>query len=450
MKKTLSLILTLVILLTALPFAFAEETGENAEQRTADLFDLWDYGGESPSWVASLVPVAEGIMIAPAAVKEIPAEQLAVTDGKNTWAVAAVLPDENEWLTLVFYDPGSTPASLDIWSLLSWGDSVSSASCIVRFGDRLGSRINRGVLSAEEISLHGQRFLLLDLTDPAPEGSPVLTADGRLAGLVVSQWAEGINRVLVLPAEGIAESVSGVAGLLIGLPEWGEAPQGLNITLNKNTLRVEWADMAMPEKAEGENVWIVLVDTGNSYLTSYPAEGTEKSFGTILTPGRFYIVGPVVSAGRPGSVPQSYASVYVPKAGKVTEYGFKPVVTAIAEAPEEGLKEGEAPVPVTEITEELLRSGRSYFYSHSAYEVSENIEGKSLLVTLTDPLGNNYRYESGWLYSPDYMAEDIWYIRLADTNLTDFLNRDGYPAGEYRVAFYIDDELADEFTFELK
>ena len=48
------------------------------------------------------------------------------------------------------------------------------------------------------------------------------------------------------------------------------------------------------------------------------------------------------------------------------------------------------------------------------------------------------------------MAEDIWYMRISETDLTMFLNRDGYPAGEYRMAFYIDGELADEFSFELK
>ena len=47
-------------------------------------------------------------------------------------------------------------------------------------------------------------------------------------------------------------------------------------------------------------------------------------------------------------------------------------------------------------------------------------------------------------------AEDIWYLSLAETNLTSILNADGYPAGVYRVAFYVDGLLADEFSFELK
>ena len=451
MKKVTGLLLAVLLLLLC-AYSFAEETAEPAEtpELPGELFDLWDYGGESPVWASSAIPVADGILVAPSAVAEIPVDQLAVTDGGNTWPAEAVVQDSDSLFAMVFYDPSEKPARWGAWQLLGWGDEVPAASCVVRFGDRLGSRVNRGVLNAEEFIRNGRRFLLLDLTDPAPVGSAVLTGDGRLAGIVTARWAEGVNRVLVLPAEGVAEGVAGVAGLLAGLPAWSEAPEGLSVTLVRNTVLIDWTGMTLPEKKDGEDVWMVLVDTGNDFLTSFPADAKDRAISAVLTPGRFYIVGPVVSAGRPAAVPESFASVYVPQMGKLTEYGFTPVLTAIAEAPEGGLKEGEAPVPAAEVTVELLRSGRAYFYSHSTYEVTENIEGKSLLVTLTDPNGNNYRYESGWLYSPDYMANDIWYIPLSDMNLTAILDADGYPAGVYRVAFYVDGMLADEFSFELK
>ena len=452
MKKALSLLLTLALLLLTPPFVCAEETADQAQtpELQAELFDLWDYGGESPVWAAFAVPVADGILLAPGDVAAIPADQLAVTDGESAWTAEAVVQDSNGLFAVVFFEPGEKPARWGVWPLLAWGDETPASSCIVRFGDRLGSRVNRGVLAAEEFVRNGRRFLLLDLTDPAPLGSPVLTADGQLAGIVTAQWAEGVNRVLVLPAEEVAEGVAGVAGLLAGLPDWSETPEGLSVNLVRNTVEIDWTEMVLPEKKAGEDVWIVLVDTGNSFLTSYPAEVNERRFSAQLTPGRFYIVGPVVSAGRPAAVPESFASVYVPKSGKLTEYGFKPVLTAIAEAPEGGLKDGEMPVPVTEVTRELLRSGRACFYSHSTYKVTENIGDLPLLITLTDPNGNNYRHESSWLYSPDYMAEDIWYISLADSGLTSILNAEDYPAGVYQMAFYVDGLLADEFSFELK
>ena len=447
MKKVTGLLLTAVLLLLCV-LACAEEA--SSAELPAELFDLWDYGGESPSWVATAIPISEGVLMAPAAVKDVPVSQLAVTDDVNVWEAAAVLPDEHSWFTLVFYHAGSVPARWGNWSLMPWGESTPASSCTVRFGDQMGSRIIRGVLGAEEITWQEQHCFLLSLTDPAPAGSPVLTADGELAGIVIAQWAEGVNSVLVLASDGIAESVTGMAGLITGLPEWSEVPQGLVVTAEKNRVKIDWSGMTLPEAPEGSQVYMVLVDTGNSYLTSYPVDLENCTVTELLTPGRFYIVGPVVSEGRPSSAPEAFASVYIPRAEQLTEYEFKPVLTAIAEAPEGGLKEGEAPVPVTEVTADLLRSGRAFFYSHSTYSVTENIEGKSLLITLTDPDGNNYRYESGWLYSPDYMTEDIWYLPLAETGLTDFLNANGYPAGMYRIAYYVEGELADALEFELK
>ena len=452
MKKGLCLFLAFIMLFS---FACAEEAvgeaamEEAAAEQPADLLSLWDRG-ETAAWAASGIPISDGILLTSLIVKDIPAERLVISDGTRQWGAAAVIPDEEDGFAVVFYNPADVPARYGVWPLMPLGDSVSAASCRVYYGDSEGSRILRGVTEAEEISWQGKRCYLLSLTGPAPAGSAVLTADNQLAGIVTAEWADGVNRVLVLPAEGIAWGVTGVAGLLAELPAWAEPPEGLTVSMVKNRVTFDWSAMTMPETKDGEQVWMVLMDTGNNYLTSFPADMEERGLSVLLTPGRFYIMGPVVSADHPSELPASYVPVYVPQAEQLKEYRFRPVLTAVAEAPEEGLKEGEKPVPVTEVTEELLRSGRAYFYSCSAYEVAEEIQGKSLLVTLTDPNGSNYRYESGWIYSPDYMAEDIWYLPLNDTRLTDALNANGYPAGVYRMAFYVDGDLGDAFEFELK
>ena len=194
-----------------------------------------------------------------------------------------------------------------------------------------------------------------------------------------------------------------------------------------------------------------LFPTGHTVgLTYYRIDDTETSCDMLLTPGRTYHSGIAASAETPSQVPDSYAVTVLPPAEKLTDYGFTSVVCAIAEAPEEGLPANGLPTPVTEVTEELLRSGRAYFYSSSTYEVSDTIEGISLLITLTDPEGNNYRYVSGWIYDPSYMDNDAWAVSMNDTGLLEMLNDSGYPAGTYEMAMYIGGALADSFTFELK
>ena len=148
--------------------------------------------------------------------------------------------------------------------------------------------------------------------------------------------------------------------------------------------------------------------------------------------------------------PETYATFSVPAAKPLTEYGFHPLVTAIAEAPEGGLQENEAPVPVTEVTEELLRSGRAYFYSSSAYEVTEDVTNQTLVITLTAPDGVCYSHNTGWSYLKECMAEDTWYLSLKEIGLTEGLEQKNYPEGIYRVAYYVNGYLADTFEFELK
>ena len=445
MKKVLALVLAL-ILVSVLP-AFAEE---ETPQREKDLFDLWDYEGESMRWLGFGTPIGDGLLLAsPAGLPETP-DHLAVSDGTSVWEVKAILPDSTGALALVCYDPEKTQPRYDSWTLMPYGAAVSADACYIRSGDDLGSRINHRVLSAQPLTWKGRACFLLAVEDEVPPGSPVLTSDGELAGIVVADYAEGSRLVLAVSSLSIAESLTEASSLLSNLPAWSDPPEGLQVTLDRNLATIDWTGMTLPEKAEGETLYMVIVDTGNDYLNYYAAESEERTAVMLLTPGRFYLAGIVASKGTPDSTPEQFVTFSVPAARRLTEYHFRSVVCAIAESPEGGLKNDEAPVPVTEVTEELLRSDRAWFFSTSTYEVTEQISDRTLLVTLTDPNGVNYRYESYWLYAPEYMEEDTWYLNLREQGLTSSLDRNGYPRGVYEMAFYVDGELADSFTFELK
>ena len=80
MKKLFLLMLATVMLLTAAPTALSE--AETAEL-PPDLFDVLLYDGASPTWIANALQFSNGILLAPAAVKDYPVSQLAVSDGVN-------------------------------------------------------------------------------------------------------------------------------------------------------------------------------------------------------------------------------------------------------------------------------------------------------------------------------------------------------------------------------
>ena len=218
MKKVLALVLAL-ILVSVLP-AFAEE---ETPQREKDLFDLWDFGDESPSWVGFAVPVTEGILVTSPACLPDNTEDLVISDGKSLWEVKAVLPDGDNLLAFILFDPADKPARYGEYVFLPYGESADVSSCYIRYGDAMNSRINRAVLSAEQLYWKGHNCYLLSLSDPVPLGSPLVTSDGMLAAIVTAEWAEGLNRVLALPMEEVAGSLIGVAGLVKNLPPWQDA-----------------------------------------------------------------------------------------------------------------------------------------------------------------------------------------------------------------------------------
>lgn len=449
MKKFFCLLAALLLMLFC---AYAEETdtaAETADNREPDLLDIWQTDGESRTWITAAVQAVDGILLTSPVLLPEKTDSLIVSDGQNEWKVEAVITDNAGVMAMVFFDTEKTAPRQTAWPLMSYGDSAEASTCLVRFGNADGRRVDCGIQNAASVKWKDCSCLLLDLEEEVPLGAAILNAKGELAGLVVADYAEGQNRVLALTVVEIARGITDVGTTLGRLSSWGNPQEGFHVTAEKNLVTVDWSAVTLPEKAEGETLFLVVADTGNDYLNFYPAEAPDKKIKMLLTPGRIYVSGILASAEAPSDLPECYEVTAIPKARKLTEYSFRPTLTAIAEMPE-NVKEEQAPDPVTEVTEELLRSGRAYFYSASAYEVTEKITDKTLLITLTDPEGNNYRYESVWMYAPEYMQEDVWYISLTGSGLTYSLDQNGYPHGEYQMAYYVDGDLADAFTFELK
>jgi len=447
MKRLLGLLAVLVLIVSC---AWAENAVEATEDsRDADLLDIWQMDGENRRWITAAVQAMDGMLVTSPATLPERTDGLTVSDGQKEWEVEAVIPDSTGAVAMVFYDTSRNLPAKSAWPMMAYGDSVQASTCTVRSGDETGGRTDTKVLSAASLQWRNSRVLLLNLEDKVSPGTAVLNARGELVGVVFAEYAEGLNRVLAMPVEEIVRCMTEAGDLLIHLGSWGDPPEGFRVTADRNFVTIDWSGMTLPEKTEGENLYLVIADLANDYLNFYPAETKTRNFSAILTPGRIYVSGILASAQSPSDLPEHFEVTVVPPAQKLTEYGFHPILTAVAEMPVDA-KDGDAPMPVTEVTEELLRSGRAYFYSASAYEVEEQIEGKTLLVTLTDPQGNVYRYESSWMYAPEYMKEDIWFIPLTESGLIWSLNQDGYPKGEYQMAYYVEGELADSFTFEIQ
>ncbi len=445
MKKITAMILALMMAL--LTFAAAAAAGEASLQ--PDLYDLYDMSGEKPKWLGVAISAYEGILLVPTVTMPEKLSFLSISDGRNTWQAEAAAPDATETLALIVSDVETVRPSIGMCRLVDSGSDISPANCYVLTGDENMSRINRIVYSMTPVTWRGMDCLLVTMSGPAGLGSPLLTGDDRLAGIAVAEWTEGENRMLFLAPDGLYQSMSEALETFTGVNGQYGPPAGFEVTADGNVVTFNWANMQMPETKEGEALYLVVADTKNSYLTYYRID-QDTECEMVLTPGRTYSSGILASADTPDRLPDATVETVLAPAEKLTDYEFTSKICAVAEAPEDGLKDGELPVPVTEVTEELLRSGRAHFYSSTTYRVTEPIEGIPLLITLTDPDGQNYRYLSEWLYDPSYMNDDTWAVSFAETGLLGFLNESGYPKGTYVIDFYIGGKLADTCVFELK
>ena len=440
MKKWFVLLLCLALLACAA--AMAEE---ETPQAAPDLFDLYRVREDGAEWLGTAIPIQDSVVMTSAACLPEDMGTLVITDGSAAWDPIFVLYDDTETVAVVFYSIEESRPAIGGFAVESDGLTFDPQFSYVRVGDEMYSRMNREIYSAAAIRWRERPCLLLNLSGPAAPGSPVISDSGELTGMVVAEYAEGTDRVVVFPAGEIRRCLAEVAKKLespdSGLQE--NPPEGYTVTVERNEVVFDWSGMALPETAEGESLYLVVADVANEYLTYMEIMDGETATIMCLTPGRAYISGILASKGMPAELPSRYVTTELPAAEKLTSYHFRSQICALVES-------DKTPVPLTEVTEEQLRSGKLFFYSKSTYIVDQTIENLSLLVTLTAPDGQNYRYVSSWVYDPSYMKNDAWGIQINETGLLEMLNQNGYPRGTYELAMYIGGELADSSTFELK
>ena len=442
MKKLLALLLALTMLITA-GTVFAETGG------TPDLYDLYDPTGNGRTWVGTAIPITDGVAItSPIGMPET-VKDLEIWDGTNYRKISETLSTADGKVLVLLHETDGAKPGIPAFDFVEYGVSVPAGELLVRSGDWMRSRVNRAVYDLTPITWNNREAMVMTLSGDTAIGSPLITADGRLAGMITAEYAEGVNRYVALSISEITRSLEEAIDILAH-PVEDNRLDGYTVTVQGNEVVFDWSNVELPEVSEGERLYHIVADAESSYLTYMEVTGDVTHTTMLLTPGRTYISGFASFAGSPDDLPDKAAVTSLPEAEPLTDNGFKSLVFAIAEMPsDEDAKNGVMPAPAAQITEALLRSHKACIFSSTSYSVDAMTENHSLLIALTAPDGSNYRYESGWYYDPSIMEKDEWYTSLDDTGLLEMLDESGYPEGIYEMAMYIDGKLADSFSFTL-
>ncbi len=440
MKKLLAVLTVLALLWTAAG-AMAETAG------MPDLYDLYDTSDGERTWIGTAVPIMDGVTLASPAEFSRRTSRMEVWDGTAYREVSLTMTTGDGTVLVLLHETDGEESGIPPYPFLEAGRIPEAGEMIVRSGDWMQSRINRAVYDVTVFTWKDREAMLLTLSGDTVPGAPVVTPDGKLVGIIAAQYAEGPNRYIALTVPSIAGCMQEAANLLEN-PSFDSRPDGYAVTVDGNLVTFSWEGMELPQPGEGEKLYHVVSEVESTYLTYMEITGATTEVTMLLTPGRTYVSGIGTYPGIPDGMPEQLAVTAIPEAEPLTDHHFRSEVFAIAEmAPDAAA--GAMPVPVTEVSETLLRSGKGCIYSVTSYEVDGKKDDSTLLITLTAPDGNNYRYESGWYYDPDIMGRDEWYVTLDKAGILEMLNKNGYPEGTYTMDMYIDGQLADHFSFEL-
>ena len=443
-RKALAWLLLLTLLLSIA--AAGGETSPGTEKH--DVYDIYDFStGGTTLWRGAAIPLLPGMAVTSLANLPGRAEDTGISDGDGLWKARTIWPLERGGMAFLFWDEKENPSSFSPWPVSDRTGAARTKDLYVYHVNATGDQMYRSVTAMSGAAWEGLDGMVVMLSGDAAPGDPILTEGGELAGMITAEYAEGLNRYAAVSGQGILNLLAQTYGNPGSTLPGSTPEEGFTVTAEGNRVTFDWS--AVRRKApEGMSLWLVVQDTGNDYLNYLQADGDTTSCTMLLTPGRTYISGLVASETAPASMPDRFAVLQIQEANRLTKHGFAPEVTGLVRAGDSDAVTERIRETVSEWTAEELKNGKVHFYSWSAYQVTEK-EEDTLLITLTTPEGINYRYASGWVYDPSYMAEDIWSIPLSGMGFMRDLEKKGFSAGEYRMTYYVGGEEADSFVFSV-
>ncbi len=445
MRKVTAFLTALVLLLTAAA-ACAQENG--TEDVKYGVFDLYDMNGESAVWTGVGIPVLPGLVILPEVNMPENRDSLMLMDDSGMWDTEIIIPIEGTHVAFISFDAETSVPKISPWPMMTVPGLPDPNLIFVYHTNAAGDRIFRPASAVTPLTWEGMDCMTLTLSGSVRPGDPVLTDGNELAGMILAECSEGVNRYIALTVTGIYSLVMQLSDKVGDLSTDMEAPAGFTVTVEKNRVTFDWSKVSITP-AEGMKLYLVVADAENDYLNFGPADTEETSGTMLLTPGRTYLSGIMESAQEPEELPKGLTVTELPEAEKLTAHGFTAVKTALVRSENGNPLSDESPEIIEALTAEDVKNGYIFFYSHSAYDVEEETQD-SLLISMETPDGMDYRYVSGWIYSPSYEQEDIWVTSMQDLGFAGVLESKNYMAGEYRIRYYVGGELADSFSFVIQ
>lgn len=288
--------------------------------------------------------------------------------------------------------------------------------------------------------------MLFTAPDSLLPGSALVDEEGKLFGITLGGYGEGVNRYVAMPmAEtGLGEqTVSWLTGFTV------EAEAGY--------LHVDWSDCDHTCDKGNCVTGVFYADTQNPYYSYFMEEETSTTIP--VAPGRSYQVWVQHAHGDMAKNVQRPAEAAVlattPAAEAFDRYDYKDSSIYLAAVPitEEKNYINKHIPPMEHVTAETLGDVKAAIYMQvvSSYAVEEPLYSDLYLV-LTTPEGYAIGYAAEFVFEPSLQERDEWNVEIYSM-LDDYLaynDTGAFAPGEYTLCYYLDGALANQLSWVLE
>ena len=302
-------------------------------------------------------------------------------------------------------------------------------------------------------------------------GALVTDGEGRLVGMIAAAWGEGRGRYVVLPAANVADGAKTAAAgsfaedalfydSIPDMPDMkpaaAEDPRWIaNFTAEADgaALTVDWSAAGLT-LGEDEMIYVLFMDSEHAFFSYLPVEQGAESVTFYAAPERMYFVWVQRCAKDDFSSDVSIDAVKMVSTGSAPafdDYAYRDDAFYVGFVPAGSEPNAVKADMAGSVTVEMIHDPETEFVLQavSAYEVTEEISC-TMQVVLETPDNMALLLDSGYIFMPDIMHEDVWNCSL-EALFGTYETFSGFILeGEYTLTYYFDGLKVNSLTFTVE
>ena len=272
-----------------------------------------------------------------------------------------------------------------------------------------------------------------------------------LAGAVAGEYIFQVTEKSA--AEMAAEQSAAEAEAEASKPKSGFVTQ-LTADYQNGAVLLSWQEDEIPE---GATVDAFYLYEDNNYYIYHRMPAGEHATEIFTVPGRetmiwvYWTLDPSLEMPLPHHQ-EDYLVIPAEPETTFTLHGFENQRLSVVSSMDPLAGDKGEYLPEAELTREALTNKDAYLYfqTEDTYQVTETSDDHPMLIVLCTPEGLCFIEPLAYMFDPKLQSSDLWLLDISSIcREYENLICGAWPAGDYRILYCIDGQVAGEINFTL-